>query len=248
MSAYNKVNGAWCGHHRHLLTEVLRHEWGFQGLVMSDFVLGVRERRRGRGGHGPRDAGSHPLSRPRARARQGTITAADVDGPCAARSARSSRFAWRGEPERYRREAVASPAHRALAREAAERSIVLLENRPAVGERAPMLPLDAATTRRIAVIGRLATLPNTGDHGSSRVTARGRDARSTASALPRPPRRQSWSRRRATISRARVAAARVTDVAVVVCGYTFRDEGEYLFFSRRRRPAPRSDSVQRTSG
>ncbi|MEZ5179109.1 MAG: glycoside hydrolase family 3 N-terminal domain-containing protein [Acidimicrobiales bacterium] len=43
MTAYNRVNGEWCGHHRHLVSEVLKGEWGFDGVVMSDFSFGVRE-------------------------------------------------------------------------------------------------------------------------------------------------------------------------------------------------------------
>ena len=42
MSAYNSVNGEWCGENRQLLTDVLRDEWGFDGFVISDFVFGVR--------------------------------------------------------------------------------------------------------------------------------------------------------------------------------------------------------------
>ncbi|MDQ1376836.1 MAG: beta-glucosidase [Acidimicrobiaceae bacterium] len=37
MCAYNKVNGTYASEHRHLLTEVLRHDWGFAGLVVSDW-------------------------------------------------------------------------------------------------------------------------------------------------------------------------------------------------------------------
>ena len=38
MSAYNKVRGEWCGENRHLLTEILRDQWGFQGYVTCDWM------------------------------------------------------------------------------------------------------------------------------------------------------------------------------------------------------------------
>ena len=41
MSAYNKVNGDYCGESRHLLREILKEEWGYRGFVMSDFFTGV---------------------------------------------------------------------------------------------------------------------------------------------------------------------------------------------------------------
>ena len=37
MCSYNKVNGTYASEHRWLLTEVLRDEWGFDGLVVSDW-------------------------------------------------------------------------------------------------------------------------------------------------------------------------------------------------------------------
>ena len=64
-------------------------------------------------------------------------------------------------------EVLACTEHRALAREAAAKSIVLLRNDPVDGS--PVLPLDAASIRSIALIGRLATVVNLGDGGSSDV-------------------------------------------------------------------------------
>ena len=37
MCAYNKLNGVYASQHRWLLTDVLRGEWGFEGLVVSDW-------------------------------------------------------------------------------------------------------------------------------------------------------------------------------------------------------------------
>ena len=37
MNAYNKLNGQSCAENKRLLTDILRNEWGFEGLVMSDW-------------------------------------------------------------------------------------------------------------------------------------------------------------------------------------------------------------------
>lgn len=37
MAAYNRINGTYAAHHRYLLTEVLKDEWGFDGFVVSDW-------------------------------------------------------------------------------------------------------------------------------------------------------------------------------------------------------------------
>ncbi len=43
MCSYNKVNGTFASEHYHLLTEILKNEWGFEGLVVSDWGA-VRDR------------------------------------------------------------------------------------------------------------------------------------------------------------------------------------------------------------
>jgi len=37
MSSYNKFRGDWCGENHHILTDILRNEWGFKGILMSDW-------------------------------------------------------------------------------------------------------------------------------------------------------------------------------------------------------------------
>ena len=64
---------------------------------------------------------------------------------------------------------LACAEHRALAREAAAKSAVVLRNEPVAGT--PLLPLDPAALRRVAVVGRLGAVRNLGDGGSSDVWA-----------------------------------------------------------------------------
>ncbi len=37
MCAYNKLNGSYCSEHHYILTDILKNEWGFEGLVVSDW-------------------------------------------------------------------------------------------------------------------------------------------------------------------------------------------------------------------
>ncbi len=121
-------------------------------------------------------------------------------------------------------EVLACEEHRAIAREAAAKSVVLLRNE-LVGER-PVLPLDASALRRVAVIGELADIVNLGDGGSSDVWAPEvvtiLDGLRTA--LPEAEVVHDDGSDRAAA--ARVAAS--ADVALVVVGYTYVDEGEYI--------------------
>lgn len=43
MSAYNSVNGEWAGQNEYTLTEVLRKQWGWKGITVSDFIWGLRD-------------------------------------------------------------------------------------------------------------------------------------------------------------------------------------------------------------
>src|SRR3954468_17004868 len=43
MTSYNSVNGEWAGQNEHLMEGVLRREWGFEGVTVSDFIWGLRD-------------------------------------------------------------------------------------------------------------------------------------------------------------------------------------------------------------
>ena len=129
------------------------------------------------------------------------------------------RFGQGRDPRDYAPEVVGCEAHRKLARETAEKSIVLLKNEGG------LLPLEGV--RRIAVIGRLAEVPNTGDGGSS----------NTRPAYVVTPLEGLRAALGGTVAidtddgadPARAAAlAKSADVALVVAGYTHADEGEYI--------------------
>lgn len=238
MTAYNRVNGARCGHHAWLVRDVLKGEWGFEGFTISDFFLGVRDGVAGlRGGLDVEMPIRWRYGRRLRRAiERGAIDEELVDDAVRRVVRTKLAFAGVGEPERYGEDAIASAPHRALAREAATRAMVLLRNEKVDG--APALP--ARDGDRVAVIGKLADLPVIGDRGSSMVNPP--DVVTPLAGL----RGALGDRVEASPSGdigAAVACAAGADLAVVVVGYTFRDEGEYVFAyggdrsSLRLRPA-----------
>ena len=227
MSAYNSVNGEWCGQNRMLLTEVLREEWGFRGLVVSDFIFGLRD--------APRSlqAGldvEMPFAQQRAQhlpaaLEAGTVSWPDVDRAALRILATQLRFsAAVDDTSPPDAGVVASPEHRRLAREVASRAIVLLRNEPVGGR--PVLPLDPAALGRVAVIGRLADVANLGDRGSSDVRAPAVVTPLAGLRAALPDAEVAHDPGADVEAAARLAAA--ADVAVIVAGYTDADEGEYL--------------------
>jgi beta-glucosidase len=222
MSAYNSVNGEWCGQNRELLTQILRDEWGFEGFVISDWILGLRDA-------AASVTAGLDVEMPYRMVRQQHLPAAlargelswdDVD-LCAERVIatllRFDRILTTPAPQL---DVLGAPGHRALAREVAARSAVLLRNEPRDGK--PILPLEP--TQSIAAIGRLADTVNLGDGGSS-------DVWDLSCATVLDGLRNNFVNvvhdDGTDIARA-TAAARSADAAVVVVGYTYIDEGEYI--------------------
>ena len=218
MSAYNSLNGHWCGDSYPLLTEILRHDWGWDGLVVTDFIMGLRDP------VASVQAGCNiemPFRQQRAQVlpdavASGELDVADVDARVAETVATFLRFArvFADAPDRS---VVGCVEHRALAREAAVESMVLLHNDGC-------LPVDAAGLSKVAVLGPLAAVPNLGDGGSSNVL------HTPDPVTPLAGIQAAMSQVSATVvhSDRDPSAAEDADVAVVVVGYTRHDEGEYM--------------------
>ena len=228
MSAYNSVNGEWCGQNRTLLTAILKERWGFDGFVVGDWIFGIRDGVQA-------VAAGLDLEMPAelfvdARAAKavegGLLPAARVDDAALRLIRQQLRFHTVGDGN-YGPEVVASAEHRALAREVATRGIVLLRNEPV--DETPVLPLvPGPELRRLAVVGRLADVPNTGDRGSS-------DVKAPYVITPLAGLREALAPLGVEVTHddgsqhGRAAAvAASADAVIVVAGYDYRDEGEFM--------------------
>lgn len=215
MSAYNSLNGEWCGDSRTLLTEILRDEWGFEGFVITDFIFGLRDP------IGSVRAGCD-IEMPFRQQRAQVLADAVADGRLAERDVDRAvtdivrtllRFgAVLAEPDPPTT-VLAAPEHRALAREASAASMVLLHNDD-------LLPVDPSTVRTVAVLGELAARPNLGDGGSSNVFP-------PEVVTPLDGIRAAFGGEvvHATDD---VSIATGADLVVVVVGTTKADEGEFI--------------------
>ena len=125
MSAYNQVNGDYCGENHHLLNEILKEEWGFNGFVMSDFVFGLRDARKGL------EAGldmEMPFSQQygnklKRLVHQDASLEPLIDAAVLRILRQKIMFSRVGHPEHYHADIVACPEHRALALQAAVESM-----------------------------------------------------------------------------------------------------------------------------
>jgi beta-glucosidase len=226
MSAYNSVNGEWCGESRTLLNDILRDEWGFDGFVISDWIFGLRDA--GRSLHAGLDV-EMPYRMIRATHLEEALEAgqaswAEVD--TAVERVMATRLCFdevlsRPVPDR---DVLANPEHRALAREAAASSMVLLRNEPVDGR--SVLPLRMGAGSTLALLGELASAVNLGDGGSSDVWAL-TVVTPLAGLTAALPDATVLSDDGSDLERAAVTAA-AADVALVVVGYTRADEGEFI--------------------
>jgi len=220
MSAYNSMNGEWCGQNRALLTGLLKEQWGFQGYLMTDFIFGMRDSRKAAlaGQDIEMPFAMHWARELKTLVGRGEVPLARIDDAALRVLRQQVRFGQGRDPARYTPAVVGCAAHRQLAREAAQKSIVLLRNEGA------LLPLAAST--RLAVVGRLASVPNTGDGGSSNTQPAHVVTPLEGLRAARGEKAVAFDDGADPARAAKTAAA--ADAAVVVVGYTHGDEGEYI--------------------
>ena len=162
MSAYNLINGTYANENTHLLMDILRRDWGFDGAVVTDWggsndhALGVKN---GSTLEMPAPGGDAVRELMKA-VQTGKITEADVDARLdeLLELVFTTKAAVDAAPGKFD-----ADAHHALARRAAAQSIVLLKNENS------LLPL--AKGEKVAVIGDFAQTPRYQGAGSSAVNS-----------------------------------------------------------------------------
>jgi beta-glucosidase len=223
MSAYNKVRGEYCGHNSYLLRKILKGEWGFEGFVHSDWMYGLKDTKKG-------ILGGLDVEMPRAKyygkklekaINRGEISQNLVDDSVRRILRTVLKFTTKEDPQNYDSDLIGCSDHVLLAREVAEKSMVLLKNQE------ELLPFNTNEMDTLAVFGSLASLKNTGDHGSSHV-------RQKNIITPLQGIKNSVGNKINVIHNEGLdidvaqQIAQSVDSVVLVVGYTFKDEGEYI--------------------
>jgi beta-glucosidase len=227
MGAYNKVNGEQCCQHPHLLCDILKDDWNFQGFAISDFIFGVRDGVAAVKGGLDIEMPFKMRMKPSiilAAVKRGDISEASIDDAVTRILRQKLRFNVHDDAMLFTKNKIACPEHVAIALEVARKSIVLLKNDGNV------LPLSLSSIKTLAIIGSLAKAANIGDHGSSRV---------------RPPHVITpWEGIKAKVTgscnvlyhdgKNAIGAATIAkqaDTVIVIAGLTWKNEGEYLMSS-----------------
>lgn len=168
MSSYNDINGYLASENKHLLRDILKGDWDWDGMVLSDWgpavehtvppaLAGLDVQMPGPTYFGPKLAKA---------VRDGKVPEAVIDEAITRQLRQLFRFVKDNYTAGYERAKVAGPEHSAVSQRAAEKGMVLLKNQDG------LLPLDPAKIKELLVCGSLADekVKVIGDHGSSRIT------------------------------------------------------------------------------
>ncbi|OBB15763.1 glycosyl hydrolase [Mycolicibacterium setense] len=231
MCSYNRINGVYASENAWLLTTVLRDEWGFDGVVVSDWGA-VADRvaavAAGLDLEMPTTGGISDAEVVHA-VRAGTLDA-DVVAQAAGRVAR---LATKATETAGTATSFDVDAHHQLAREAAQRAIVLLKNDD------DLLPLEPSP---LAVIGGFAQEPRYQGGGSSHVNPTRLDV--PLDEIRRFAGDHPVSYSQGTDIAAAVATAESADAAIVFLGLTAEEESEGYDREHIDLPAPQLDLLR----
>lgn len=166
MNGYNRLNGTYCSENKWLLTDVLKQDWGFPGVVMSDWVSTHSV-------EGPYNAGLD-IEMPGAEfmspaklkplIQNGTLDVKVLDDKVRRILTVADRLGWLKRPQKDPAIPLDDPASRAVALEVARKGSVLLQNQRAT------LPLDRSKVKEVLVVGPNADFAVTGGGGSAYAT------------------------------------------------------------------------------
>lgn len=166
MGSYNKFRGDQACASPYLLTKVLKEDWGFRGFTISDFIWGVRNTEKS-------VTAGLDIEMPAVRfygkkllkaVENGTVPVVYIDESTSRIVRTVLKFETTPDPiPEYPESLIGCREHISMALEAAEKSIVLMQNNESV------LPFDKSRIKKVIVAGKFAVNENIGDHGSSRV-------------------------------------------------------------------------------
>ncbi len=230
MSSYNRVRGEYASQNRPLLTDILRDDWGFDGFVSTDWILGLHDGVKGvkAGLDVEMPFRNHYGDELEEAIERGEVSEREIDEIVTRILKTRLPYALADDTMVYDESLKAADEHVALAREVAEKSMVLLKNEQ-------VLPFEDPAGKDVLVIGNIADLPNTGDRGSSHV-------RNDNIVTPYAGIRDYVTAQGGTTTlydrfddetgaydyEEAAAMARESDQVVLIAGYTHHDEGEYL--------------------
>lgn len=224
MSAYNKVRGTYSGSNRELLTEILRNDWGFDGFISTDWMYGIYDGieaiNAGLNVEMPwQDEYSYDIIEDGIK--EGEIKIEQIDNLVYNSLKTRLKYAFSYDSIEYNQKLILKSDHIELARKAAEESMVLIKNEK-------ILPFKIMENMRVGVFGNLADLNNTGDMGSS----------NSSSPYVITPYQGIKNYFKNTDTEViyddgnnldkTIKIAENLDQIIIVVGYTFKDEGEYI--------------------
>ncbi|MFZ2095541.1 MAG: glycoside hydrolase family 3 N-terminal domain-containing protein [Anaerolineales bacterium] len=218
MGAYNRYDETYCCENKKLLTDILRDEWGFDGFVLSDFVYGIHDAEHSlRAGCDVEMMFTQHYRKIGKMLKDGRLNNKHIERAVKNILGVLIRTVPNSKPRE--KSVVACEQHRRLAKEVAEKGMVLLQN-------SGILPLSIDTA--LTVSGNYADQENIGDNGSSKVYSK---HVITPYAGLSDVFKQVFLSQGTDVEKA-LESSREADVVVICAGSNSTQEGEFLIKTR----------------